>query len=68
MMNPFGLLIALGLAVTPFWVGLDAVRKRDTFFRAYTAAEGFFARSPWIGAVAAVVVVLNWAWNIAKGL
>ena len=68
LINPFGFLLALGLAIVPLWVGVDLMRKNESFFRTYFAAESLIAGKSWIAALAVVAVALNWAWNIAKGL
>jgi hypothetical protein len=66
--NPFGMVLALALVILPLWVAIDTLRKSDSLFRRYTSAERAIARHWWIAVPAAALVVLNWCWNIAKGL
>ena len=68
MTNPFGLLIAIGLAVIPLWIIIDLIRKKESFYRRYVWAEKLFIESRWVTASAVMIVVLNWIWNIAKGM
>jgi hypothetical protein len=68
MMNPFGAMIALALIIVPFWIIIDSLRKSDSFFRSYIYAEKMLMQKMWITIPAITVVVLNWIWNIAKGL
>jgi hypothetical protein len=68
MTNPFGPLLALLLAIVPLWVVVDAVRKKDSFYRRYIWVENLFIQNRWITASAAAIMVLNWIWNITKGM
>ena len=68
LINPFGLLLALALVIVPLWIVADALRRRDSLFRFYVEAERSLSESKWISVPALAVVVLNWCWNIAKGL
>ncbi|HTX17260.1 MAG TPA: DUF2752 domain-containing protein [Bacteroidota bacterium] len=66
--NPLGLLLALGLFVIPGWIVSDLLRKDDSFYRRYVRVEKILLQNAWVSASAAAVVLVNWAWNIAKGL
>jgi hypothetical protein len=68
MENPIGVLLALGLIVIPGWVVVDVVRKRDSLLRWYAKGERLFSGNKWIAVPAVALVVLNWVWNITKGL
>ena len=68
LLNPFGLLLAGGLVVVPLWITLDLLRKSNSFLRWYSALERAFAKSRWIPLAGAALVILNWIWNITKGL
>jgi hypothetical protein len=66
-MNPFGIIIALVLAISPVWIASDLIRRRSGLFRFYTKSELFFNRR--IVAIPCILLVLlNWFWNIHKGL
>jgi len=65
--NPFGLILASALIITPFWIIYDLAGHNDTLFRAYTRAEVILKRK-WIALPLIGLVILNWIWNIYKGL
>jgi hypothetical protein len=66
-MNPFGILVAAIMIVIPIWILYDLVTKKETFFINYTKTEHIINRR-WIAFLLIVLVVLNWIWNIKKGL
>ena len=68
MMNPFGMMLALALMVMPLWIMADAFSRSGTFYRRYAQMEYLFTHNKLIAASAAAIVVLNWVWNITKGL
>lgn len=65
--NPFGLLLISVLMIAPFWMLYDLVSRKESLLVAYEKAEEFFRRK-WIAIPAILVVVINWLWNINKGL
>ncbi|MCF6131666.1 DUF2752 domain-containing protein [Flavobacterium wongokense] len=67
VLNPFGIIVAMMMAVFPIWVVIDIVLKKDTFFRAYEKAEATI-RKPWLATILIALVLLNWIWNIYKHL
>jgi hypothetical protein len=66
--NPFGALLFVALLIIPAWIVIDCIRKNDSFWRRYIWTEQLLVRNRWISFSAIVILVLNWAWNIAKGL
>ena len=68
LINPLGLLMALALVIVPLWMAADSFRKTDSLFRWYTKAERLLAENKWVSVPAVAVVLINWFWNIAKGL
>jgi len=66
--NPFGIVLALMLLIIPFWIIADIYRRSDSFFRWYISVECLLTQNRSISLLALSVVVLNWFWNIAKGL
>jgi len=68
MMNPFGMLLALALVVVPLWIAADAFSNSGSFYRRYVQMEQQLVHNKLLAASAVVIVALNWAWNIAKGL
>jgi hypothetical protein len=67
LQNPFGVLLALGAVVFPFWIAVDILRGTSGFHRFYTSMESHVATRGWIPFAGAGIVLLNWVWNIAKG-
>ncbi len=64
--NPFGIIVALIMVVSPIWIGIDLLRGTDSLFRAYGATERFIGRR-WPAIVLGGLVLANWIWNIVKG-
>jgi hypothetical protein len=67
LMNPFGILVAGIMFVIPIWILYDLVAKKETFFINYKKTEHIINRK-WIAFLLIVLVILNWIWNIKKGL
>ncbi len=65
--NPFGLAVAVIMFVLPFWIVSDRIFKKITLFDFYKRSESFIAKR-WIAIIMALLVMLNWIWNIQKGL
>jgi hypothetical protein len=65
--NPFGLIVSFSMLVLPFWVVLDLVTRRSTFYEAYNKMETFLKQKK-IAIPLIILVVLNWIWNIYKEL
>ena len=68
MMNPFGLILAAGLVLIPLWLIGDICIRRDSFYRAYSAGERLLQKNRWLAFSTAAAVLVNWFWNISKGL
>jgi len=68
MMNPFGIVLALALVVVPLWIAIDTLANSDSFYRQYTRMEQLLTRNKLLAAFGAAIVMLNWFWNISKGL
>ena len=67
LLNPFGIILVSILVIAPIWIFYDVVSRKETLFNAYTKAELFLKRK-WIAIPAILLVLLNWIWNISKGL
>jgi hypothetical protein len=66
-LNPLGFLIFVIMLVTPFWITVDMLLKRSTFFHFYQRIEILLKRK-WITIPAVLLVLINWVWNIKKNL
>ena len=67
LLNPFGILVAIVMTIFPFWVLIDIIFKKESFFRTYKKTE-VTIRKPWLALILIVLVLLNWIWNIYKHL
>ena len=65
--NPFGLIIISILILAPLWILYDIVLHKDSFLQIYNRAEIFLERK-WIAIILILLVIMNWIWNIYKGL
>jgi len=65
--NPLGLIIALIMIVLPIWLMYDLIRKDDSLFRFYRSFESIL-KKPDFAITGIVLILINWIWNIIKGL
>jgi len=65
--NPFGILLVSILIITPLWIIYDLASRNSTLLNAYIKTEHFLKRK-WIAIPAILLVLMNWVWNISKGL
>ena len=67
LLNPFGIVVAIAMTLFPFWILIDIIFKKESFFRMYKKAETTI-RKPWLASILILLVLLNWIWNIYKHL
>lgn len=67
LLNPFGILIAIALLIVPIWLIVDIITSRTGLFSFYNKCEAI-VRKPGIAILLALLVIINWIWNIKKGL
>ncbi|TXD95100.1 DUF2752 domain-containing protein [Gillisia hiemivivida] len=65
--NPLGLVVALIMILAPLWVIFDLITKRHSLFAFYRQIENYL-KKPKVLVVFILLVMLNWIWNITKGL
>lgn len=65
--NPLGYFIGLIMTISPLWIIMDIFLRKDTFYNAYQRMEALFKR-PMVIAVFSITILINWVWNIMKGL
>lgn len=68
LINPFGLMMMAALIIFPGWIIVDIFRTKNSFFEFYQWIEALFNHQRWISVPAVIVVLINWIWNISKGL
>ncbi|HLB01318.1 MAG TPA: DUF2752 domain-containing protein [Bacteroidota bacterium] len=66
--NPVGILLGLALIVSPVWIILDTIRRRESFYRFYGATDRVFSAHRMLAVAGAALIAANWYWNILKGL
>lgn len=66
-LNPLGIILTIGLVSLPLWISYDLITRKSSLLHAYRKSESLLNRR-WIAIPAIVLVLLNWAWNIYKGL
>jgi hypothetical protein len=65
--NPLGFVIFSIMVISPFWIGFDVLLKKDTYFHFFLRFEEMLRRK--VVAIPAIgLVLLNWIWNIWKGV
>ena len=67
MWNPLGIVLLTLLVVTPIWIFRDLLRNQSTLFIFYIKSEHFIRRK-WVASSAILIVLINWIWNIYKGV
>ena len=65
--NPLGFLLFLILILSPIWILFDIVTKKESLLRFYIRTEIKFKQKK-IAIPAIALLMLNWYWNICKGL
>ena len=65
--NPIGYLVAIIMLIAPIWILVDTVRNAKTLFDFYQKIE-FYLKQPKIAIPLILLVIINWIWNITKGL
>lgn len=65
--NPLGYLIGLIMLVAPLWIVYDVVRKKDSLYRFYYRLENGL-KKPYLAIPLVLLILINWFWNITKGL
>jgi hypothetical protein len=68
LVNPLGVVLCPVLILLPLWLLADVMGGRDSLLRRYQSVEKLLVRHSWISVLAIMLVLLNWVWNIAKGL
>jgi hypothetical protein len=66
-MNPFGFIVLPLMTLLPAWIITDLVLAKNSFCDAYHAAERRL-KVRWLAITLVLLVLLNWIWNISKGL
>jgi len=65
--NPIGFIIALIMLCAPLWVIVDLLRGSSSLFNFYRKME-LRLQKPQYSIPMVALVLINWVWNINKGL
>lgn len=65
--NPLGYIVAAIMFSAPIWIAFDIVTKRKTLFEFYRKIETSL-KKPQHAIPMVLLVIINWIWNITKGL
>jgi hypothetical protein len=65
--NPVGILLVILMIAIPAWIVYDSLTKKNTFYWFYCKMEMKLKRKK-IAIPLIVLVLMNWIWNIYKGL
>ena len=66
-LNPIGYLVAFIMLVAPFWIIIDTVMRSNSLFNLYQKTETYL-KKPKIAIPLILLVIINWIWNITKGM
>ena len=66
-LNPFGIIVAVIMVVSPGWILWDVIAKRQSFYNFYIKTESIIRKKE-IAIPLIILVILNWVWNIYKHL
>ena len=66
-LNPLGYIIAIIMVVAPIWILTDLFLRSNTLFDFYQKTETFLRKRKYAIPLI-LLVIINWIWNIIKGL
>jgi hypothetical protein len=67
LINPLGFIALLVLFIVPLWISTDWFTRKSSFQDFYHQVE-FYLSNKRISLPILGLVILNWIWNINKGL
>ncbi|QYJ67826.1 DUF2752 domain-containing protein [Flavobacterium litorale] len=67
LINPLGIIVASIMLIFPLWLLYDVSLKKDTLYKNYLKFEKTI-KTKHLAIVLVVLVIINWIWNIQKGL
>lgn len=65
--NPLGFVIFSIMVISPFWIVFDILLKKDTYYHFFLRFEETLRRKA-VAIPAIALLLLNWIWNIYKGV
>ncbi len=67
LINPLGYLIAGIMILAPIWIIADTLSQKKTLFNFYKTIETYL-KQPKFAIPLILLVIINWIWNMNKGL
>ncbi len=67
MINPLGYILVAIMLLLPIWIFIDVVLNKKTLLDFYKKSESYLQR-PQYSIPLILLVIINWIWNITKGL
>lgn len=67
LLNPFGILVAGIMVLSPGWIIWDAITQKQSFYNFYISVEKLIKKKK-IAIPLIALVLINWVWNIYKQL
>ncbi|MGF1636390.1 MAG: DUF2752 domain-containing protein [Cyclobacteriaceae bacterium] len=67
LINPLGYIVATIMLMMPIWILIDLVYKKETLYKLYQKME-VYLKKPQFAIPLIVLIIINWIWNITKGL
>jgi len=65
--NPLGYASLFIMLVSPLWISIDLWQHKNSYFRTYRKLE-YWLKKPSIYLPSILFILMNWIWNIMKGL
>ena len=66
-LNPIGIFLFLILIIAPVWIAYDILSKKESLFKFYNRLEKILQQKQ-VAIPAVALIIVNWIWNIYKGL
>lgn len=66
-LNPIGYIVAFIMLISPVWIISDLILKNNSLFKCYQIIESHL-KKPKYAIPLILLVIINWFWNITKGL
>ncbi len=66
--NPLALIILPALFVIPLWVSYDMLTSQSGLYNFLNRFLYTLKNNLWLSGILTIMILLNWIWNIVKGL
>lgn len=67
LLNPFGIFAFMGMVIIPIWIIYDFIKSKRTMWYNYLLFISLFKNKKFSFFVV-ILILVNWIWNIQKGL